>query len=597
MTLMQAQVDTACWVSLSTTPGTVVIAATANGDGPFTYSWSDGSTGSVLTYSPNMLNTYCVTVTSSSGCTADACITITSGGGGCYGGIQSNGDTLLSAFSQGVAPFTYQWNNGQTDAGVWVTVDGYYCVTITDANGCVAEDCYLVESPTTDCSVVISPNPDGTVTAEAVGVAPFEYFWDNNMTGSTITPPASGGYCVSVLDASGCVAGDCAGDSTVGGVAVYISAQNNVLFAVPNINTPVTYLWSTGETTSSITVNAPGTYCVTIMGGGAVATACYEYGANTGFFALYGAIFTGATGNPASVNSGIVYLIKYDEAAGTLTAVDSTQFTAYDSMGVTAGYYNFTTNDVGPYLIKAALWSSSPGYDFHLPTYYGNVLFWDDATEITLGDFAPNIANITMIVGENTGGPGFVGGLVSEGANIVGHNGNEPEFGPGDPVAGATVILMNVSGAAVAYAKTDATGHYSITNIPYGDYTICVDMAAKVHGCTDVNISANGSNVVNFTTQDGSVIAGVEASPVFGNAGIAPNPATEVTTLTFTAKTSATVLLQLIDNQGRKVWSNQTSAVVGVNSVAIPMFGLPNGLYMVSATDGNGLVTFRMVKN
>ncbi len=592
LTLTHAQDSCSVYIQLVQGGNYLWAGTTSDNSGAtFTFEWSNGTTSSSLPYTPSGVP-YCVTATSSTGCVATSCY---EAGNSCTGGINVYGDSLMMAYSQGVPPFAYAWSTGETTQSIWTVEPGSYCVSITDADGCEVVACEVIEgSP--DCGVTVVGNSALGLSAMPVGVAPFSYVWTGGMTTQTIgAVPAGGEYCVSITDATGCVAVDCYADSMTT-LWVSIAVTGNVLTAVPNVNVPVTYLWSTGETTSNITVSADGNYCVTVMGVGMVAFDCYYYSAGVGFFQLSGSVVTGSTGNPSSSNNGLVYLIKYDEVAGTLTAVDSTQFTTYDSSGVVEGYYNFYTNDIGPYLVKAALSPSAPGYAFHLPTYYGNVLFWDEATSIVLGDFVPNVANITMVVGENAGGPGFVGGLVSEGANLVGHD-DEAEFGPGDPVVGATVVIMDLSGTAVAYAMTDANGHYSITNLPYGDYTICVDMMNKLHGCTEVNISANGANEVNFTTQEGSVVAGVEQSAVFGSASISPNPVNDVATLTFSARQAANVSIQLLDNQGRKVWVNQTGAVVGVNSFAIPMATLPSGLYLVSATDGVNQMTLKVVKN
>jgi hypothetical protein len=91
--------------------------------------------------------------------------------------------------------------------------------------------------------------------------------------------------------------------------------------------------------------------------------------------------------------------------AGTLTAVDSSDFgpTSY------VGEYFFGDVDPGTYLIKAALLPGSAGYEDNMPTYYGNVLYWDEASLAT----APNntFYIISLQQGINPGGPGFIGGL------------------------------------------------------------------------------------------------------------------------------------------------------------------------------------------
>ena len=129
-------------------------------------------------------------------------------------------------------------------------------------------------------------------------------------------------------------------------------------------------------------------------------------------------------------------MIEYDTIdGGTLTLVDTTSIGNSPAGGIS---YFFDNVPAGSYLVKAALSENSIGYENYLPTYHGDVLFWDDATYVDVPyDFFS--ADIHLIPGENPGGPGFIGGLVIEGANFTGFA--DTRDGEGDPIANVQVIF------------------------------------------------------------------------------------------------------------------------------------------------------------
>ncbi|MBI2967251.1 MAG: PKD domain-containing protein [Bacteroidetes bacterium] len=118
----------------------------------------------------------------------------------CNGG--SDGAAAVTA-TGGISPYSYLWSNGDTDSVAVAVAVGSYTVTVTDANGC-----------------------------------------DNTQT-VTITEP-------SILSSTAEQTNVCSGDST-GTAEVFVSG-----------GTPAyAYLWSTGQTTISITGLSAGSYSVT----------------------------------------------------------------------------------------------------------------------------------------------------------------------------------------------------------------------------------------------------------------------------------------------------------------------------------------------
>lgn len=141
--------------------------------------------------------------------------------------------------------------------------------------------------------------------------------------------------------------------------------------------------------------------------------------------------------------------------------------TATDTNAVVNGNYLHSQSINGIYLIKGSADSISPFYATNIPTYYGNELFWYDATEIDFCSGNVSSIDINLIQGVNPGGPGFIGGLISQGAN-------RSSSVPGS-LEGITIILFDLLSNPVAYAITDANGNFGIGNLSIGTYKVYVD--------------------------------------------------------------------------------------------------------------------------
>lgn len=129
-----------------------------------------------------------------------------------------------------------------------------------------------------DVAVIDVVNPtcsgtnDGSAVVDGIGEAPFEYAWSNSYgaSGTEFTNLASGAYTVTMTDANGISA------TTTFTLASPIAASATITdptpggndatidVLAPNAIEPVTYTWSNGETTQSITGLADGVYSVTI---------------------------------------------------------------------------------------------------------------------------------------------------------------------------------------------------------------------------------------------------------------------------------------------------------------------------------------------
>jgi hypothetical protein len=178
----------------------------------------------------------------------------------------------------------YLWSTGETTQSIIVEVSGVYYVTITDENGCIdtSEEIEVTVWPLPVTEIV----PDGDTefcdggfvvltaeTYEGHEVDIVEYLWSNGAETMSIVVEESGTFSVTVIDANGCTYTSepievvvwalpeaeitteddlqvCFGE-TIELTATLLEGHDTEI---------VSYLWSNGMTTESITVSEAGTY-------------------------------------------------------------------------------------------------------------------------------------------------------------------------------------------------------------------------------------------------------------------------------------------------------------------------------------------------
>ncbi len=118
--------------------------------------------------------------------------------------------SIVLNLSGGLGPYSYLWSNGKTSKDIYNLQAGNYCVTVTDAAGCTASDCFTVAASTlaitsasvTDNSCGTSCN--GSINIEVNSSGPVSYAWSNGATTQDISGLCNGDYEV-VITSGGCV--------------------------------------------------------------------------------------------------------------------------------------------------------------------------------------------------------------------------------------------------------------------------------------------------------------------------------------------------------------------------------------------------------
>ena len=185
------------------------------------------------------------------------------------------GDT--ATFSSNVSNVSYLWSTGDTTPSITVTQPGIYTLQITDQYGCIKRDTvelinhvapdFILGNDTSFCAGgYIELNADANLAGSS-------YLWNNGSTSTRLVVTAPGTYSVTVTSPNGCSASDTITIGLLYQPNVNLGPDVTLCQSTPLVlnafNPNCTYLWNTGDTTSSITVTQPGTYSVlvTSLGG------------------------------------------------------------------------------------------------------------------------------------------------------------------------------------------------------------------------------------------------------------------------------------------------------------------------------------------
>jgi gliding motility-associated-like protein len=165
---------------------------------------------------------------------------------------------------------TYSWVGLSADSFLVIDQPGNYLLRVTDPFGCQGDTTLTIEEVPAQQPQIASPPglcPDGDATL-ALNESWSAYQWSDGSIDSLLVVDSTGNYAVTVTDTFGCsyfadtelLAID-APLPEVDGDTVFCDGGSSLLLTVQNYEG---YLWSTGDTTNTITVEEGGTYLVTV---------------------------------------------------------------------------------------------------------------------------------------------------------------------------------------------------------------------------------------------------------------------------------------------------------------------------------------------
>lgn len=260
-------------------------ATILGGNGGNGFVWSNGGQSSRIF--GLTAGTYTLLVADSKGCTEQGSYTLTNPAPIvvnfnttdplCFGDSSGSIQLILSGVQ---GPASFNWSSGQNSQNITGLRAGNYSLSLTDSLGCIGTGSTMLQNPPA-ISLQLQGNPvscfgyqDGSANGVAFGGAGnFQYQWINGPNTPSRSNLTAGTYALRVTDNNGCVKIDsiviteppqltisavgldvkCFGDST--GRAVASGSGGTV---------PYSYLWSTGQTSSTINGLPKGNFVVTV---------------------------------------------------------------------------------------------------------------------------------------------------------------------------------------------------------------------------------------------------------------------------------------------------------------------------------------------
>ncbi|HOZ83463.1 MAG TPA: PKD domain-containing protein, partial [Bacteroidia bacterium] len=266
----------------------MITANALGGTAPYSYLWSyQQQTNDTILNLP--VGSYSVTITDANGCDNFFTEQISSPQqikpNSIINNVSCNGfnDASVTLNVQGgVAPYSYQWNNGVTQSLNTNLAAGIYVVTVTDANNCNRVKAFTITEP---LPILLSIYPVDTIcigqqvllnAIASGGTGTYNWLWNNQAAASTIsvTPSVTTNYFVSVTDSNNCPSKT---DSilvivfpplgiTATGYDTICAGQSAVLSSIANGGNggPYSYLWSNGSDSATVNVSPSVTTTYTV---------------------------------------------------------------------------------------------------------------------------------------------------------------------------------------------------------------------------------------------------------------------------------------------------------------------------------------------
>jgi len=265
-----------------------------NGEGPFSFNWSNGQTDSIAINL--MADNYLVTVTDANNCEqifnadfdqpGDLIITpIEASSVSCAGLL--DGIATLDIVG-GTAPFVFLWEDGTTEDSLFNVGVGNYLIVVTDANMCTGFTEVTITEPDPLVANLSFSNPacfdsfDGMIMSDPTGgTGPYTFVWSTGAQTGTIENLTGDTYQLTVTDANLCMVVmaqqlDTPDEINLGFNISQISCFGSATGAI-DINATggdnnFTYAWqgtNSGQTFQTKNINSliADEYCVTITDG------------------------------------------------------------------------------------------------------------------------------------------------------------------------------------------------------------------------------------------------------------------------------------------------------------------------------------------
>jgi hypothetical protein len=248
-----------------------------------------------------------------------------------------------------------------------------------------------------------------------------------------------------------------------------------------------------------------------------------------------------------------------------------------------SGVYYFTQVPDGNYVINAI--PIEPGG--YMPTYFGDVMTWEQATQILLGT-ADNPYNIHLIpAGAYNSGGGSASGQINTGkiANSL--------------IDKITMTLLDVNYHPISFSRVNTVGEFDFPSLDYGTYYLHPEMAGISSDTVKIELTAAIPHVDVIMTFTGNRITGTGDYLMNNeNVFVYPNPVSDQLNVAINLKRSAVIRFDVCTVAGQTVYTTTRPAGSGKSIFSLPFSQMMDGMYIVKVYSEDGInVVKRVIKS
>ncbi|MCU0370748.1 MAG: PKD domain-containing protein [Bacteroidales bacterium] len=424
----------------------------------------------------------------------------------------------------------------------------YYNVVLTDSAGHYFDDVPVLNDTTT-IVYISTPDCNGVIHQQIISYLPgVEYYTVDFRICDTIVLPCQAFF------------------------TYYETWGLTYLFTDQSTGETLIRLWDFGDGMTSDehdpvhTFPGPGTYdvCLTITSNYCTDTYCETITiSDTVFQQLYGQVFAGNF----PLQSGTVFIYALNPAGGYLPLFEGFPV---DSNGI----YYFTLVPEGTYLIQA-IPGISEGF---LPTYYGDALNWQQATQFTVG-IPEDPFNINLVPsGPMTPGPGSVSGQITNSRTDR------------TQVDNMNVILMDENLSAIGFSGVSQTGYFEFPSMDYGIYHLRAELSGVYSDNMKFEITAKRPHLDLTLNYTGNSVLGLgDPGRMAGYIAVSPNPVSALLTVTLNLPDPDEITIDICSMTGKHIYHEEVNGFSGQYQIIIPTGNFPAGIYSLKVSSADGL--------
>lgn len=292
-----------------------------------------------------------------------------------------------------------------------------------------------------------------------------------------------------------------------------------------------------------------------------------------GFYFIAGQVFAG---DPA-IETGFAYGYKMLEG----TVVD-----IFAEMVGEQGWYEFSGLPAAQYIIKAEPSPNSAYYGDFLPTYYGDVLHWEDATIIDLTSGTDD-AHIHLVAATTAAqGPGSVSGTISHETGRTG-------------AANIPIVLSSPETGEVYMTYSSSDGSFLFSGLALGSYSIFAEIPGKSIVPKSLTLDESHNSIT------GVEMLIMEHQIIFSESGIAdlfvtspviyPNPVNEHVNISIDPIRPVTLKISVTDLAGKEMISEEHK-ISKAETIILDASRLAKGFYCLIIESKDVSITEKIAK-